>query len=123
MNLSTTVTVSTTKDVKLEPALRLKLQKRLRVYAGLKVKYEDAKKALDREKANLGGYREQTGEQSVSLDGYGTITEVRGVTSKLDKKKFVALGGSLTMLEEATVVSPKRPYELITLPGASDDDD
>lgn len=116
-------TITAKSEIKLAPALRTKLQNRLRVFADVKAKFDAAKAALDREKRVLGGLREQTGEQSLTLDGYGTITEVRGTSKKLDKKLFVAIGGSLAQLEEATVTTPKRPYDLITLPGDERDDD
>lgn len=123
LTLQPHTTVTAKSEVQLTPALRGKLEKRLRVFADLKAKFDLAKDALDREKRVLGGLREQTGEQSLTLEGYGTITEVRGTSKKLDKKKLVALGCALSWIEEATTESPKRPYELVTLPGDEGHDD
>lgn len=116
-------TVTAKSEVKLSPALRLKLQKRLKIAKELKVAYDAAKAAFEREKMVLGGLREQAGEQSLTLEGFGTITEVRGTSKKLDKKKFVAMGGSLAMLEGATTEKPKKAYELVTFPGDDDESD
>ena len=71
------------------------------------------KKALEAEIAKIqvealatleaaGVEKARVGETPVSI--------VRGTTSSLDKQKFVALGGSLTMLAEATVTKPKKAY-------------
>ncbi len=38
------------------------------------------------------------------------ISLVEGTTRSLDKLKFVELGGSLEMLENATVSKPKKAY-------------
>jgi hypothetical protein len=104
-----------TTEVAIEPALKRKLEQRLTVYRRLDAEYELAKAKRDKEKANIEGYFEQVGANSIQVEGHATITEVRGVSSSLDKKKFVELGGSLKMLEDATVTKPKRPYILITL--------
>lgn len=109
-----TVTTATT-QVTLEPALRTKLVQRLKLYKGLKDAFEVAKAKLEKEAANIEGYFEQAGASSIAVEGYATITEVKGTSSKLDKKKFVAQGGTLAQLENATVTTPKKSYVLITL--------
>ncbi len=76
---------------------------------------ETAKAKFDKEARNIEGYFEQAGAQSITVEGHATITEVRGVSSKLDKKRFVAQGGTLAQLENATVWTQKKPYVLITL--------
>lgn len=111
--LQTTTTATT--EVVLEPALRTKLVQRLKLYKGLKTDFELAKAKLEKEAANIGGYFEQAGAQSINVEGYATITEVRGTSSKLDKKLFVRQGGTLAQLENATLTTPKKPYVLITL--------
>lgn len=109
-----TTKVSATQDLTIEPALRAKLEKRLVLYKTLQHAAEVAKAKADKEKANIEGYFEQAGANSITLDGVATITEVRGTSAKLDKKLFVQNGGSLKVLEDSTIVSPKRPYVLIT---------
>ena len=52
---------------------------------------------------------EAAGVEKVRV-GETPVSIVRGTTSSLDKQKFVALGGSLTMLAEATVTKPKKAY-------------
>ncbi len=115
MAIRQTTEVSATQELVLEPALKLKLQKRLKVYATLKAELETAKAKFDKEARNIEGYFEQAGAQSITVEGHATITEVRGVSSKLDKKRFVAQGGTLAQLENATVWTQKKPYVLITL--------
>ena len=58
----------------------------------------------------------ESGEQSLAIDGFKS-TMVFPNRSKLDKKKFVALGGSLELLEKATVSTPGKPYVKVSLPG------
>ena len=114
--LQTKATVKTTEEIKLAPKLEKQLRQRLTNYASLKQELDSLKAALDDEKAAIGALREKTGHTSVSLDGY-TVTQVTGTTSKLDKKKLIQLGCAAAWIEEATVVTPKKPYELISLPG------
>ncbi len=115
MAIRQTVEVSATQELVLEPALKTKLQQRLKLYRKLKAELETAKTKFDKEAALIEGYFEQAGAQSITVEGYATITEVRGVSSKLDKMKFVQQGGTLEQLENATVTTPKKPYVLITL--------
>ena len=115
-------TVSTTREVKLDARLEKKLRTRLANYASIKEEMNALKSALDDEKAEIGKLREKTGEQSIQLDGF-TVTQVRGVTNKLDKKKLITLGCAAAWIEEATVSKPKKPYELVTLPGEKKEDD
>ncbi len=109
--------VSATQELVLEPALKTKLTQRLKLYTRLKAEYEAAKAKLDKEKLNIEGYFEQAGAQSITIEGHATLTEVRGVSSTLDKKRFVQQGGSLAQLENATILKPKKPYLLISLAG------
>jgi hypothetical protein len=109
------VEVSATQELRLEPALKLKLQQRLKLYRKLVAEFDAAEAKLDKEAKNIEGYFEQAGAQSITVEGHAVITEVRGNSSKLDKKLFVQQGGTLAQLENATITSPKKPYILITL--------
>lgn len=111
--LQTTTTATT--EVVLEPALRTKLQQRLKLYRKLKAEFDAAEAKLEKEAKNIEGYFEQAGATSITVDGHATITEVRGTSSKLDKKLYVRNGGTLAELENAMVTTPKKPYVLITL--------
>lgn len=104
-----------TTEVTVEPALKKKLEERLEIYRKLDAAYEEAKAKRDKEKTKIEGYFEQVGANSISVERHATITEVRGTSSKLDKKLFVQNGGSLKTLEDSTVTTPKKPYVLITL--------
>jgi acetolactate synthase small subunit len=104
-----------TTEVVLEPALKKKLEQRLDIYRRLDAEYEVVKAKLEKEAKNIEGYFEQVGAQSITVERYATITEVKGTTSKLDKKLFVQQGGTLQQLENATVTTPKKAYILITL--------
>lgn len=117
---TTKATVTTTEEVKLAPKLEKQLRQRLQNYAALKAEVASLIAALDDEKAAIGKLREKTGHTSVQLDGF-TVTQVTGVTSKLDKKKLIQLGCAAAWIEEATVTTPKKPYELVTVPGEKDD--
>lgn len=114
--LATTATVTTTTTVTLRPLVRKRLLNELHAYAELKAQLDAIEVVMDEHKATIRTLRESTGAASLELDGF-KMTDVRGTTKKLDKKKFVALGGSLAMLEDATTVKPKKPYELVTVPG------
>lgn len=110
----TTTKVSATQDLTIEPALRQKLVQRLAKLKALQHEADVAQAKADKEHANIEGYFEQAGANSIALDGVATITEVRGTSSKLDKKLFVQNGGSLKVLEDSTITTPKKPYVLIT---------
>lgn len=111
-------TVSTTimKQVKLQPALRLKLSKEFRLYGQLKSQLDAITQAMDKSKAVIASIREQSGEASLSLDGYKT-TLISPIRSKFNPKKFVADGGDLSIYNNAVESVPSKSYEKITLPG------
>ncbi len=114
MKLSTRTEVKATQDVQLGPALKAKLVQRLAKLKDLQRLANEAQDKADKEHANVCGYFEQAGANSITIEGHATITEVRGTSSKLDKKLFVTNGGSLKVLEDSTITSPKKPYVLIT---------
>ena len=122
MALSTAVTTVTKEEVKLKPALKAKLSKRLRVYGELRTQLKAIEAAMDKEKAEIGKLREEVGVTSLKLDGY-SVTQVTSLRSTLDKKKLIEMGVTTDMLEEATVTKPGRPYEKITCPGDKTGDD
>ena len=115
LNMTTSVTATTTKIVQLEPRLQRQLLQELRTYQGLKVQQDVLEQAIANKKANIGKLRERSGEKMLELEGY-KISLVEPVRKELDKKRFVELGGSLAMLENATVSRPTKSYEKISLP-------
>lgn len=108
------VEVSATQELKLEPALKAKLKQRLTKLKELQRIADEAQAKADKEQALVEGYFEQAEAKSVTLEGLATMTLVEGTSSKLNKKKFVELGGSLAMLENATETKPKKSYVLVT---------
>lgn len=108
------ISVSATQELTIEPALRTKLVQRLAKLKELQAIADAAQAKADKEHKNIEGYFEQCGANSIGIEGVATITEVRGTSSKLDKQLFVRNGGSLKMLEDSTIVTPKKPYVLIT---------
>lgn len=94
------------------------------------VSLQVAIKELEASKKELAGEIEAlyVGDKEGHALDTGTVFEgfklkkVGGTTSKLDKKKFVSLGGSLAILERATKTSPRKPYLKVTAPGEKTED-
>ena len=116
-----TATVTTTKDIVLKPALRRKLMTELRAYAAIKDQIAILEHAKDKHKAVIGALRDDTGEQSIALEGF-KVTLVAPVRSVLNKQKLIALGCAAAWLEEATEQKPGRAYNKITLPGETNEE-
>ncbi len=114
--LSTTATVTTTREIKLSVSIRRKLLTELQAFQELKTQRDAIQSAMDMHKATVARLRESTGEKSIQIDGF-ISTHVTGETSKLDKKKLVELGCALAWIEEATTTKPKKAFEKITCPG------
>ena len=119
---STVATVSTTKEIKLTPVLTRKLLTELRTYAELKDHIKTLEYAADKHKATIGKLREETGEQSVSLEGF-TVTLVAGTRKKFNPKKFVSLGGEIEIYNQAIDEVPTKPYEKVTCPHSPDEEE
>src|SRR5216683_3159216 len=100
MQLETTTEAKTT--VQLEPELSARLTALLDTYQTLKVDADLLYGQMEEEKRKLRGEMELAGLEKVTIAGV-PCTVVRGMSSSLDKLKFVELGGSLKMLENATV--------------------
>lgn len=115
--LSPTVTVSTTKEVRLEPKLRRKLLLELRTYQTLKQTLDATQAAMDKHKATIAELRDSTGEMSIEIEGFKT-TMVAPIRKVFDPKEFVANGGDLQIYNNSIKDVPSKPYEKITMPGA-----
>lgn len=115
-----TVTVSTTREVKLEAATRRKLMTELKTYQNLHAQKKALELAMDKIKAKVGVIRAETGEQSLELDGF-KVTLVAPTRKKFNPKTFVKLGGDIDIYNQANEESLVTPYEKITLPGADED--
>ena len=110
-----TATTTITQTVELSPQLKRQLLNECRAYQNLKGQLDELEAALVNKKVNIGRLREKSGEKSLELEGF-KISLVEPVRKELDRKKFVELGGSLAMLENATVSRPTKSYEKISLP-------
>lgn len=62
--------IDSPREIKLKPTLRRKLLNELKLYQELKVQLKTIEYALDKHKAAIGELRDETGEQSISLDGF-----------------------------------------------------
>jgi hypothetical protein len=118
-SLSTIATTTTTEEIRLSPTLRRKLLMKLKTYAELHTQKKAIEAAMDRHKAEIGALREDTGHQSIEIEGY-KVTQVAGVRKKFDAKRFVANGGDLAIYNNSMIDVPNRPYEKVTLPGEKD---
>lgn len=116
MAVKPTVTVTTTQELVLAPKVRQRLLNELRAYQAIKAQIKTLEEAADKHKTVIGGIRDETGEMSLSVDGFRT-TLVAGSRKKFDAKKYVTLGGDLDLYNRAVKVTPVKPFEKITCPG------
>lgn len=105
-------TVELKEGVEIGPELRAELAAKLNTYNAYKFDYDLLEEQMDTEIAGMKTLLESNGIKSVEIDGL-SLTIVTGLSSKLDKLKFVELGGSLEQLKNATVSKPKRAYLLV----------
>lgn len=108
----------------LEPRLKRKLLTELKTYAQLAMQAKAVEKAMEKHKGAIAKLRDEQDEVSIEVDDF-KVTLVAPLRSTLDKQKLIAQGVTTAQIEEATVVTPVRPYVKITLPGVrggSDDE-
>ena len=117
--LETATTLATTHEVQLKPSLVTKLRRELRLYAELKTQLKVIESVLDKHKGVIGAIREETGEQSLKLDGF-LITLVAPIRKKFNAMKFVELGGDVAIYNQAHEDVSGKAYERITCPGEKD---
>jgi len=119
--LAATITATTTQEVEITPKLRTQILNKLHAYAGLRSQIDDLKAKIVELGGEIGDLRDDTGAMSISLEGF-KVTLVAPTYRKLNKKKFVALGGDLKILDQATEEKPKKSYNKITVPGEKEED-
>ena len=117
--LETAATV--TKELQLAPQIRRKLLQEFRLYGALKTQLDAIKSAMDKHKGVIAALRDETGEMSLSLEGFST-TLVAPIRKKFNPKRFVSDGGDLAIYNAAMEDVPVRPYEKITVAGEKDGD-
>ena len=113
--LETTVTATTKQDITLTPSIRRKLITELKLYQELRLQLKTIEHAIDRHRNLIGQIRDDTGEQSIALEGF-TVTLVAPVRKKFDAKKYVLLGGDLEIYNAANVDTPSKAYDKISCP-------
>lgn len=111
-----TVTTTTTTEVQIKPALRRRLQNMLHMYAELREQAKAIELAMEKSKSAIDAIRDETGEESLALDGF-RVTLIAPVRSKFNPKRFVELGGDLVLYNQAHDNVTSRPYTKITCPG------
>ena len=114
-----TVTATTTHELKLKPTTKRKLLTELKAYAELKTQRDAIDHAMKGHKNTVEGLLEETGESSLSIDGFKT-TLVAGTRKSLDRKKLIAAGVTQAQLEAGTTETLNTPYVKITIPGAKE---
>src|SRR5712671_2132827 len=103
------VTAEVTTAVEVAPEIAARISAILSTFATIKMDYDLLKSSLDVESAKIFQILKDHGLEKVVVDGI-PCTIVRSNQSKLDKLKFVELGGSLEQLENATFSKPKKPF-------------
>lgn len=123
LNQTATATTTTTAEVVLAPKLRKRLQLKLQEYAILAKLRKALTLKLEGLTNELGALRDESGEVSINLVGYGTITLVAGTYKKFNPKTFVRLGGELSIYNEAMEDKPKKAYNKVTVPGNTEENE
>lgn len=120
MSVALAATTTTTTEVKLKPAVKAKLLKKLKVFAELRAQIKTLEAAADKEKADIRVIREEVGVETLKVDGYTTtnVTNTRQDSLRF-REALIEMGVTTDMLDEAKERSLKagRPYEKITVPG------
>ncbi len=114
------VTVSTKKEIRLEASVRRKLLTELKTYQNLHAQKKALELAMDKIKSKVAAIRNETGEQSLELEGF-KVTLVAPTRKKFNPKTFVKLGGDIDIYNQANEETLVTPYEKISLPGADDE--
>lgn len=119
LTVTNTVTAKTTEEVTIKPTLRRKLLVELAQCQKLRAEMKALEAQLDKHKGKIEELRDETGYQSVSLEGF-TVSLVAPLRSTLDKQRLIAQGVTMAQIENATVVKPTKPYTKITYPNEPD---
>jgi hypothetical protein len=109
MSPKQTVTTEQTVQTEIRPEVAARLAALVSTLNEIKFEAGLLDEAMDIEKAKIFEILQTEGIDKVDVQGTG-LAIVRGTSSRLDKVKFVQLGGSLAQLEAATIVKPKKPY-------------
>jgi hypothetical protein len=112
--LTTTPTVKP--EIKLAPKLRRQLVTELHAVRELSAQVKAIQGALDMHKATISRLREETGENTLEIDGFRiTLVQPSG-RATLDTKQLLLNGVSMAQIENSTVVKPVKAYTKVTVP-------
>ena len=116
------VTATTTHQLVIAPQLKRKLLLALKTYTELAAQAKVLALAKKKQGSIVEGIQTELGESSIDIDGYKS-TIVAPIRKVLDRKRFVALGGDLDILDKAMIDTPSKAYAKITPPGKDHDAD
>ena len=114
--MALTVRTTLVSEVKLKPALKIKLLTELKTYARLHAQMKSIEAEMDQRKAAIGRYREEAGVETLDLEGFKVTRVSGGLRKSLDPMKLLEMGCTLEMQEECTTTVPTKPFEKITCP-------
>ena len=117
-----TVTALTTHQLALSPQIKRKLLLALRTYTELSAQAKALQLAKHKQSKIVEDIQTELGESHIEIEGF-KATVVAPIRHTLDKKRFVALGGDLDILERAMVDQSGKAYVKITAPNIADDND
>ena len=116
------LTATTTHQLTIAPQIKRKLLLALKTYTELAAQAKVLALAKKKQGSIVEGIQTELGESSIAIDGYKS-TIVAPIRKVLDRKRFVALGGDLEMLDKAMIDTPSKAYPKITAPGAVNEED
>jgi len=93
------LTTTQTTEVKLKPALKVKLLNELHVYERLHTQLKAIEAEMDQRKAIIARYREEAGVETLLVDGFHVTRVSGGIRGTLDKMKLLEMGVTTDMLE------------------------
>lgn len=118
--MTITLSQSIEPAVELSPELRQALHAALSQYLGYQEQIALLTDLANTEKATIQTILEEAGTNKVTHDDH-TVSLVRGISTSLDKKRLVALGVGESVIAQAMVTKPKKPYITVRKVGERDD--
>ena len=99
----------------LDARLEQQLRQEFKLYQILKLKQARVELEVEAKRARIEKLREESGLAAIDLDGFKS-QRVEPNRRQFNQRKFITLGGDLTIYNDAHEVVPGTPYERITLP-------
>jgi hypothetical protein len=94
----------------ISPALQDVITQAVKTFNELKEQRTAIDEIMELAKQNITLAMIEAGIAKMRVDGTPVAYVTTGKSSRLDKVKFVELGGSLSILAAATVTKPKKPF-------------